>query len=483
MTRPPCTPAASFPLDFAWGAATAAYQVEGAWNVDGRGPSVWDDFCHRGGKIADRSTGDVACDHYRLWREDVEMMRTMGLRAYRFSLSWSRILPDGTGRVNEAGLRFYEQLVDALLEAGITPWITLFHWDLPTALYNKGGWLNRDCVEWFGEYTRVVAERLGDRVRHWITLNEPPCFTGIGQLDGVHAPGDRLSFASFLRIAHHVLMAHGRSVQVLREVCPRPVQIGFAITGNARIPHKDTAADIHAAKTLLFSVRRKSQWNMTWWMDPVFLGKYPADGLALFADDMPEVTRADMDLIHQPLDFIGYNGYTGDRVESTPEGPLEIPHDHGHARGLLGWVRMEPAAIYWMTRFLQERYGKLPMAITENGFPSTDWVDLTGRVRDPQRIDYTARYLMEIARANREGHPVAAYFHWTLMDNFEWAEGYHARFGLVHVDFRTQKRTLKDSAYWYRQVIESNGASLAPADEMDKVEKPIATPTLEEVLA
>ncbi len=458
----------TFPPDFAWGAATAAYQVEGGWNQDGRGPSVWDDFCHRGGKICDGSSGDVACNHYNLWREDVEMMRAMGLRAYRFSLSWSRILPQGTGVINEAGLDFYDHLVDALLEANITPWVTLFHWDLPSALYHRGGWLNSNSPEWFAEYTRVVAARLGDRVTNWITLNEPPCFTGMGHLDAVHAPGDSLSFANFLRVAHHVLMAHGKSVQVLRAGCPRPVQIGFAITGNARIPQTQSSADIEAAKSLLFSVRRKSQWNISWWMDPVFLGNYPADGLALFGEDMPEIGSTDMEIINQPLDFIGYNGYTGDRVKSTAEGPCEIPHEHGHARGLLNWVRMEPSALYWMTRFLQERYGRLPLVVTENGFPGSDWVDRTGRVSDPQRIDYTARYLMEIARANHEGYPISGYFHWTLMDNFEWAEGYHARFGLVHVDFRTQKRTLKESAHWYRKVIETQGGSLSLVPEREE---------------
>lgn len=451
---------AGFPDNFAWGAATAAYQIEGAWNEDGKGPSVWDDMCHRGGKVRDNATGDVACDHYHRWPEDVSLMRKMGLGAYRFSLSWPRILPEGVGAVNRKGLAFYDQLVDELLEAGVAPWVTLFHWDMPLALYHRGGWMNRDSVEWFAEYTQVVAEKLGDRVEHWITLNEPPCFTGTGHLDGLQAPGDQLSFANFLRLSHHVLLAHGRSVQVLRQAISRDVQIGFAITGNSRIPYRETEEDIAAAKTLLFRIRRKSQWNISWWMDPVYLGCYPKDGLELFAEEMPKIEAHDLDLISQPLDFIGYNGYTGDQVQAGADGPIELDPLEGHARGQLDWVRMEPSALYWVARFFRERYGDLPLVVTENGFPSSDWIEVDGEIRDTQRIDYTTRYLQAIARANREGCPITGYFHWSLMDNFEWAEGYHPRFGLIHVDYQTQRRTMKQSAYWYRDVIRSNGNSL-----------------------
>ncbi len=450
-----------FPGNFTWGAATAAYQIEGSWNVDGKGPSVWDDMCHRGGKIKGSSSGDNACDHYCRWQEDIGLMKAIGLGAYRMSLSWPRILPRGTGEINAAGLDFYDRLIDGLLAANITPWVTLFHWDLPLALYRRGGWQNRDSVEWFGDYTRVVAQKFGDRVKHWITLNEPPCFSGIGQLDGVHAPGDMLSFPSFLTIAHHVLMAHGHSVQVLRAECSNDVQIGFAITGNARVPDTETPENIEAAKSHLFRIRRRSQWNITWWMDPVYLGHYPADGLELFKEDMPEISDEDMTLISQPLDFSGYNGYTADRVIASPSGPVELKPKDGHAQGFLGWVRLEPDTLYWISRFFHERYGKLPLVVTENGLPTTDWVSLDGKVHDPQRIDYTARYLKGIVRANREGYTVSGYFHWSLMDNFEWAEGYHARFGLIHVNYETQKRTLKDSAHWYRNVIETNGENIA----------------------
>ena len=450
----------NFPRAFTWGAATAAYQIEGAWNKDGKGPSVWDDMVHRGGKIKGDTNGDIACDHYHRWPEDVALMKKIGLQAYRMSLSWPRILPSGTGAINTAGLDFYDRLIDGLLDADITPWVTLFHWDMPLELYRKGGWQNRDSVEWFGEYTRVVARKLGDRVKHWITLNEPPCFTDLGHSVGMQAPGDSISFANMLNLGHNVLMAHGRAVQVLREECVGKVDIGFAVTGNSKIPDTETPENIEATRSHLFTVRKKSLWSIAWWMDPVYLGRYPSDGLELFGGDMPEISDEDMKLISQPLDFMGYNGYTGDRVIASPDGPVELEYKPGHPQGFLSWLRMQPDSLYWISRFFHDRYGELPVVITENGFASTDWVALDGKVHDPQRTDYTARYLQGIARANREGYPVTGYFHWTLMDNFEWAEGYHPRFGLIHVDYETQVRTLKDSAHWYREVITSNGGNL-----------------------
>lgn len=450
----------AFPPHFTWGAATAAYQIEGAWDEDGKGQSVWDDMVHRGGKIKGNAHGDVACDHYHRWPEDVALMKSIGLQAYRMSLSWPRILPQGVGTINAAGLDFYDRLIDALLEAKVTPWVTLFHWDLPLELYRKGGWQNRDSVEWFGEYTRVVAQKLGDRVGHWITLNEPPCFTDLAHFIGMHAPGDQISFANMLNLAHNVLLAHGRSVQVLREECLGDVQIGFAITGNSKIPDTETPANIEAARSHLFSVRKKSLWNIAWWMDPVYLGHYPSDGLAMFRQDMPEITDEDMKLISQPLDFMGYNGYTGDRIAASPDRPIELDHKPGHPQGFLDWLRLQPDSLYWISRFFHGRYGDLPVVVTENGFPSTDWIALDGKVHDPQRIDYTTRYLQGIARANREGYLITGYFHWSLMDNFEWAEGYHPRFGLIHVDYETQVRTPKDSAHWYRDVIASNGRKI-----------------------
>jgi beta-glucosidase len=450
-----------FPSNFAWGAATAAYQIEGAWNEDGKGLSVWDMFSHRSGKIRRGQNGDVACDHYHRFREDVALMQEIGLSAYRLSLSWPRILPSGTGTVNNRGLDFYDRLIDALLQAGIEPWVTLFHWDYPLALYQKGGWLNRDCVEWFGDYAGVVAAKLGDRVTHWLTLNEPPCFVGIGHLYGAQAPGDQLALGQVLQAAHHVLMAHGRGVQAIRAKSPRPARIGFAPTMGVKVPLTGSAADIEAARTAYFSLQPNSVWGIALWNDPVFFGRYPDEAEEIYGADWTCPPEADLALISQPLDFIGYNCYTGERVRAGADGNPEIlPHPAGNPTGSLSWLQLLPDVLYWAARFQCDRYGRLPFVVTENGFCNLDWVSLDGGVHDPQRIDYTRRSLLGLRRAAAEGFPVAGYFHWSLMDNFEWAEGYEARFGLIHVDYPTQQRTLKDSAFWYRSVIASHGAIL-----------------------
>ncbi len=451
-----------FSKDFTWGVAAAAYQIEGAATVDGRGPSVWDTFSHEPGRVFENHNGDVACDHYHRWREDIALMKELGVRAYRLSLSWPRIMPDGTGAVNEAGLRFYEQLIDGLLDAGITPWVTLFHWDLPQALQNRGGWLNREIVEWFGHYAEIVAARLGNRVKHWMTINEPPCVIGLGYQEGVFAPGLKLSFRECLLGAHHVLLAHGRAVQALRAGCTQPVQISLAHTSRERIPETETPVNIEAARRGYFGCTDRGMWNLSWWADPVHLGHYPADGLAAFAADLPKITDADLKLISQPLDFIGYNCYTGSKVRADANGnAVEVPGGWGigNPRGTLSWLSMAPDAPYWAARFITERY-RLPLVFTENGFCNTDFVQLDGQVQDPQRVDFMARYLAKIRRATDENIPVAGYFYWSILDNFEWKEGYKDRFGLVHVDYQTQKRTPKASYYWYRDTVRANGANL-----------------------
>ena len=450
------------PSDFTWGVAAAAYQIEGASAIDGRGPSIWDEFTHQPGKIFENHNGDVACDHYHRWQEDVELMRKSGARAYRLSLSWSRILPEGTGRVNVPGLAFYEKLIDGLLAAGITPWVTLYHWDLPLALQARGGWMNRDIVDWFAEYAGVVADRLGDRVKHWMTINEPPCIIGLGYQEGVFAPGLKLDFKECLLGAHHVLLAHGRAVQVLRAKCRGPVKISLAHTGRERIPATRSAADIEAARRDYFSCSERAMWSISWWADPVYLGHYPAAGLEAFGADVPHFTDADLKLIAQPLDFMGYNCYSGWPVRAGADGQaVKVPGGWGigDPRGTLSWLYIAPEAMYWSAKLLYERY-RLPVVFTENGFCNTDFVHLDGRVHDPQRIDFLARYLSAMRRAVEEGIPVAGYFYWSVMDNFEWKEGYKDRFGLIHVDYQTQKRTPKDSYFWYSDVIRTNGANL-----------------------
>ncbi|MGQ0627943.1 MAG: GH1 family beta-glucosidase [Phycisphaerales bacterium] len=474
----------TFPKDFVWGAATSAYQVEGGWNAEGKGPSNWDAFCHghvpagsvgnipgqvyTPGNVLHDQTGDVACDHYHRSAEDVRLMSQIGLRAYRFSISWARVMPDGVGRINEPGMAFYDRLVDQLLAAGITPWVTLFHWDLPLALWQRGAWHNRESAEWFAEYAQVVVDRLSDRVRHWITINEPQIFLGPGEHEGLQTSNARAGHAQRLIAAHHVLLAHGRAVQVIRARAKSPPIVGWAPIGRVRAPASDSPADIEAARRATLGVLHRDFWNNTWFADPVVLGHYPEDGLRLYGSDAPRPHAGDMETIRQPLDFYGINVYDAELYRAcaphaaNPLGPTaeieRVPFGPGHPRTAIGWFT-HPPALYWGPKFLYERY-RLPIVVTENGLSNTDWVAADGGVHDPQRIDYTRRYLIELRRAIADGTPVAGYFHWSLLDNFEWAQGYRERFGLIHVDFATLKRTLKDSAHWYRTVIESGGANL-----------------------
>jgi beta-glucosidase len=450
----------AFADDFAWGVASAAYQVEGAPQEDGKGPSVWDMFCRKPGVIWRGQTGDVACDHYHRFREDVALMKELGIRAYRFSMAWPRVLPDGTGAVNEKGIGFYDQLVDALLDAGIEPWVTLFHWDYPLSLYHRGGWLNPDSPEWFAQYARVVTSRLSDRVTHWMTLNEPQCFIGLGLQSGYHAPGDQLRFDEVLQAAHHTLLAHGRAVQELRSGAKRKPTIGFAPVGVVRMPETDTPADIAAAREAMFTVRQEGCFTNTWWMDPVFLGRYPEDGLALYGDAVPKIGPRDMEVIAQPLDFFGANIYHGEVVRADAEGrPEDTPLPPGYPKTTQDFWPVTPTALYWGPKLFHERYG-LPIVITENGHQNADVISLDGKVHDPQRIDYLHRYLRQLGRACDDGIPVQGYFQWCFTDNFEWAMGDAIRVGLVFTDYPTQGRVPKDSAYWYREVVRTNGAEL-----------------------
>jgi beta-glucosidase len=483
MTTPiPVPPiAGEFPPDFLWGAATAAYQVEGAHDVDGKGPSIWDMMVRKEGAIPNGVTGDIACDHYNRMKEDVAMMKEMGLKAYRFSVSWPRILPEGTGEVNQKGLDFYSALVDELIAAGIEPCVTLYHWDLPLALHHRGGWMNREIAEWFADYATIVGRALGDRVKWWITINEPSVFTVCGYVLGNHAPGVKLSVTEALRCLHNVLLAHGKGTMALRAACLQTVKIGMSPAGNSKIPDTETPENIEAARRSLFTVAGQTMWDMALVMDPVHLGKYPEDGPAAFGSKWHNPSEEDLKIIHQPLDFIGFNCYTGIRVRAgggAKEGmlatslggggnvasvaPEDLPYPQEHPTGMLNWLMVAPEALYWKARFYNERYGhgKLPIIVTENGLCCADWVGLDGHVHDGARIEFLYSYLRNFKRAAAEGIPLGGFFQWTLMDNFEWAEGYKPRFGLVHVDFATQKRTWKDSAYWYRDVIACNGANL-----------------------
>jgi beta-glucosidase len=451
-----------FPDDFAWGAAAAAYQIEGAARTDGRGESVWDMFCARQGAVFEGHDGSVACDHYHRYPEDVALLQALGVRAYRLSISWPRVLPSGTGQPNARGLDFYDRLVDALLAAGVEPWVTLFHWDFPTELFARGGWLSRDVVEWFGDYAALIGRRLSDRVRHFMPLNEPQVFIGHGHLDGLHAPGLTLPLAQVLRAGHHALLAHGRAVQALRAAAKRPLLIGHAPVGMPRLPASDAPLDVELARRATFEVREPSVWNNAWWMDPVYLGRYPEQALDFYGSAAPPVEDGDMELISQPLDFFGVNIYEGRTVlfdNEAEAGYVRVERAlPGAPRTAFGW-QVTPEALYWGPRFFYERYGK-PVVITENGVSCRDWVSLDGCVHDPTRIDFTTRYLRELWRALRDGVDVRGYFHWSILDNFEWAAGYRERFGLVHVDYETLARTPKDSFSWYKQVIASRGKHL-----------------------
>lgn len=457
-----------FPKNFVWGAATASYQIEGSTQgVDGCGESVWDMCCKKPGFVHQGHTGYVACDHYNRYHEDVGIMQEIGLKGYRFSLMWPRILPEGTGVVNEKGLDFYSRLVDELLAAGVEPWITLFHWDYPYALFQRGGWLNRASPDWYAEYTQVVVERLGDRVKNWITFNEPQCFVGMGHGGGGHAPGLDLPMREVLLAAHHVMLAHGKAVQVIRAGSRIPeTRVGYAPVAAAKIPLPATPENIEAAREETFAQREPATWVNAWWNDPIYLGQYPEDGLRIFGADAPKVYAGDMETICQPLDFCAFNCYNGQEIRRGEEGgTVRVERPAGFPETAFKWP-VTPQALRWIAKFMYERY-QLPIVVTENGMSANDWVSVDGKVHDPQRIDLCTRYLREYRKAaTEEDVPLMGYFLWSLMDNFEWARGYGERFGLVFVDYQSQRRVLKDSAYWYRDVIASNGGSLGE-DEPD----------------
>lgn len=452
----------SFKKDFIWGAAAASYQVEGAWNCDGKGFSIWDHFAEKEGAIYQGHSGKTACDHYNRYKEDVQIMREIGLQSYRFSISWPRVLPQGTGHINNKGLDFYSRLVDELLANDIIPFPTLFHWDYPYELYMKGGWLNRDSSDWFAEYTSVLVDKLSDRVNHWFTLNEPQVFIDLGHVTGEHAPGVKLQKRDTIRMIHNALLSHGKAVKTIREKSILSPEIGMAPVCRVFIPSDNKKESIDTAKKMMFAPDKEESftaWSNSWWLDPVFFGSYPQESLKELEKFLPEDYKKDMELISQPLDFLGNNHYHGQYVSADKEGnPVVKEPEMGGALTGFNWP-VTPEGLYWGPKFLYERYKK-PIIITENGLSSKDWVALDGKVHDPQRIDYTNRYLIEYKKAAEDGVDLAGYFHWSIMDNFEWAAGYRERFGLVHVDFHSQKRTIKDSGYWYRDVIESHGENL-----------------------
>lgn len=447
--------------DFYWGAATASYQVEGAYNEDGKGFSVWDAFTHDG-RSFNGDTGDVACDHYHRIEQDVKLMKEMRLKAYRFSISWTRILPNGIGEVNEKGVEFYNKLIDCLLENGITPFVTLFHWDYPYHLENLGGWRNDESSEWYLNYAKICFERFGDRVKNFITFNEPACFIGLGYKDGVHAPGYKLDSRSLIRMAHNVLLSHGKAVKAIREIRP-DCKIGFAPNAGPIIPFTDSQEDIEAAKKGYFFANRDN-WagSVVWWSDPILLGRYPeeTDAFRDLGQYLPESYKEDLKIISEPIDFYGQNIYSGIYCEAKENGgfrAVKVPSHYTYST--MKWP-ITPEALYWGPKFLYERYNK-PIIITENGIACHDIVSSDGKVHDASRIEFLERYIKCLKDATNDGVDIRGYFCWSLMDNFEWAEGFWPRFGFIYVDYPNDcKRIPKDSYYWYKNLIEDNGKSL-----------------------
>lgn len=451
----------SFRKDFVWGAATASYQIEGAAFEDGKGLSVWDVLSHKPGFVQDEDNGDIACDHYHRYREDVQLMKQMGLKAYRFSISWPRVLPDGTGKINEKGLDFYDKLVDELIANGIEPYVTLFHWDYPNELFKRGDFLNPDSSDWFAEYTKVIVDRLSDRVTHWMTLNEPQCYAILGHQAGTHAPGIQMDQSYIMQIIHNMLLAHGKAVQVIRKNAKKAPIIGYAPVLGYIAPKTNSKEDIELAKQMMFSCHESNMgFSEPWWNQPIYLGHYPEDGLKMWEQWLPKIGQDDMKTIHQPLDFFGFNFYrsewTAGYVDGTPK--VSIDHEAGLPLTAFDW-EMTPEGFYYVAKALYERY-QLPLLITENGLANQDWVSLDGKVHDPQRIDFLTRYLQNLKKAAEDGVDVMGYMHWSLMDNFEWAAGYQKRFGMIYVNYQTQERIMKDSAYWYQKVIATNGENL-----------------------
>jgi len=445
--------AALFPSDFLWGAATSAFQVEGSPLADGAGASIWYRFAHTPGRIEDGTTGDVTCDQYRRYRDDIALMRELGLGAYRFSIAWARVLPEGRGQVNRAGLDHYARVVDALLEHGIQPCVTLYHWDLPAALDDLGGWVNRDSAGWFADYASVVFRALGDRVPMWTTLNEPWVVVDAGYLHGTHAPGHRSPFEAPLA-AHNLLRAHGEAVQAYRSVGHQ--RIGIVVN----LEPKEAASDAEADRA---AARRDDAAMNRWYLDALFHGRYPQELGEIFGTAWPRFAADDFAVIRAPIDFLGVNYYKRAVVRADPSvfptgaRPVEQP---GSIHTALGWEVHAPsltAVLGWV----REHYGDIPLYVTENGAAFYDPPSpLREQVQDPLRVEYLRTHIRAVAEARRRGVDVRGYFVWSFLDNMEWAAGLTKRFGIVHVDFANQTRTPKSSAYFYRDIIRSHGASL-----------------------
>ena len=429
---------------FVWGVATSSFQIEGAAHEDGRGPSIWDTFCRVPGKVANGDTGEIACDHYHRYNEDLDLMKWMGVDAYRFSVAWSRVIPNGVGPINQAGLDFYDRLIDGALERGIQPWITMYHWDLPQALQDRGGWNNREVVKWFEEYANVLTNEFGDRVKHWMTLNEPLCSAWIGHLYGDMAPGIT-DLQTALNASHHLLMSHGIASQVTRTNV-KDSKVGIVINVTPAVPATDSDDDRRASKLA-------DGFDNRWFLNPVFGQPYPADVIEVLGKS-PQIETGDMSLINQPMDFLGVNFYFRQTIASNPQGsplPIKNIRRENVKRTAMDWEVHAPAFEEILTRIHRD-YKPKEIYITENGSAWDDEIT-SGEINDEERISYIQSHLDAMFAAQKQGAPIRGYFAWSFMDNFEWAYGYDKRFGLVYVDYKTQKRTPKKSALYYRELL------------------------------
>jgi beta-glucosidase len=444
---------AQFPEHFRWGTASAAYQIEGAVHEDGRGESIWDRFCHTPGKIIHGETGDIACDHYHRYPEDIQLMQELGLRNYRFSIAWPRILPSGRGQVNAAGLDFYERLVDALLSAGIEPFVTLYHWDLPQALQDEvGGWNSRETSHAFANYADVVSRRLGDRVKYWITLNEPWVSSFVGNEMGVHAPGLKDPRIAW-QVSHNLLLGHGLAVPILRANGNSDTHIGITLVLTPVEPATDSAED----QQLAIAADGKSN---RWFLDPIFRGAYPQDVLDRLAQQniLPTIEAGDNAIIARPVDFLGLNYYYRTILHQKPDGSTEQVQPEGAEYTTMGW-EVYPQGLHTLLSRLHNEYHVPAIYITENGTAFPDTLSANDQVHDPRRLNYLREHFLQAQQAISEGVPLLGYFVWSLTDNFEWAVGYTQRFGVIYVDYPTQRRIIKDSGHWYSKVIAENAVS------------------------
>lgn len=446
----------SFPKDFVWGSATAAYQIEGAWNEDGKGESIWDRFSHTPGKVRNGDTGDVACDHYHRWKDDIALLESLNFQAYRFSISWPRVLPRGRGAINAQGVDFYNRLVDRLLDSNITPFVTLYHWDLPQALQDEGGWTARPTAEAFADYADIISRALGDRVKHWITINEPWCVSFLSHQIGEHAPGMRDWYAG-LSAAHHVLLAHGLAVPVIRGNSPG-AEVGITLNFTVGETNQRTAENDAA-------LRWHDGYSHRWFIDPVYGRRYPADMVAFYTtsgllpNGLDYVQPGDMETIAAHTDFLGVNYYTRAMIKATaPDNPMPTYDEENTTlpRTEMGW-EVNPQGFYNLLCRLHFEYQVPAIYVTENGASYSDAPGADGKVHDQRRLDYLRDHFVAMRRAMDAGTPLRGYFLWSFMDNFEWAHGYSQRFGLVWVDYETQQRIVKDSALWCAQMITDGG--------------------------